>query len=451
MLTVAGCSIGEEADAIDSPGRRGYGFGVAVARELDGANSPFSHARVGRSLATADGPKLCVWRGLGGQQPSWVHRVAQPREPGGQRPGAAFRQPAVPLGVSVVGVRVRGRRVYALDDRGTLNCFGDNGELLTHVECRVAAHSLEVAGNGLWAVIHARGAVLGRGPRVLRRLEQHEVSCACFGDEGTFIALGTGDGRLVVTPVEHGGARDIELGGTICDLAWAPRHGWLVARGDAVIRVDPSYRRIEPLWPGEHGAGAGWATQVAASADGRMCAFRCARGRLAVILLTSREGLAEIDFRSVLEGGEAPRGLGEIEFGSWPHLGVALGRGLCARIDLSRSSVELVGGDEAPAPDADPDRDPNRDPNRDPDPDPDPDPHAHREPPTGADATSRALVPQRIASAQILVRVDAGALAAEQARTLRERGEPLRQFVVTLSLIGFVVLLLVRLMMLVFS
>lgn len=404
--------------------------------QLEAKLAPFAYASDGRLLATADLREVLV-RLIERQGPTWSHRFATRASRQGQAPTAVFRMPAEQPGRGVVGVRACGQRVYAVDDRGTLKSFTPEGRLIDTVHTQVRARALLADPSGVWAVVHARGAVLGRGARILRRVEEREVACGAFGDGGVFLSLGTNDGRLVVTPVERGGPREIELGAAPRDLAWGGRHGWIVARGDAVIRVDSSYRNIEPLWLADE---LGELSGVTCSADGRMCAFRRGEHRVDVHVLADRSRLARLEFES--------RKLGELAFGPWPWLGVGLGLGEYGRVDLESRELEIGRADARRCTGEVATKTGQRR--------SEPIIVSATEPSQDQDQGSvggqgaGALVPLA-PRAVARVSVNEQALEAERLRALRERSEPIRQFVFTLALFATALFVLVRLLLILSS
>ncbi len=370
--------------------------------------APFACDDHARLIATADGPRVLV-RMTNGPGPTWSHRYADPRSELGHQPTGVFRRPVELRERGIVGVRCASRDVFAVDERGTFKWFGERGDLNATIACKVEAIGLLTAHNDTWAILHRNGAIVGQRGKILRRFEQRGVSCGCFGEGGAQLALGTLDGRLIVTRLDRPGPRELALGRPLHGLAWG-HEGWVIARGDAIVWVDSALSAVEPLWtaPDERAL-----TGVVCSANGRMCAFRRGDHELIVMLLAERTRVATLDF------GE--RVLGELEFGRWPWLGVGLGHGQYARVNLREGSVEqgMVT-------------------------------LTRKSPGTSvALARREELGPDERALAR--VELNRQALEAEQIRAIQERRQPLRQLAVTLGLLALGVVVLIRILLILFG
>ncbi len=276
----------------------------------------------GELIVTGEGPRVLAWTEASAE-PIWTYRFAASVD--AHEPSDVFRRPAARGEPRVVGLRWTTAGVLALDERGRLVSLARAGEPRSLVHCEVEAFALLVGG-GLWAVLHRRGVIIGAGARELRRLELEDLRCGTFADEGNFLALGTGDGRMLVTPTVPGPARELELGAAPRAIAWVGRYGWLVAGADAIVRIDPSYASRETIWTSDREL----AGLVRASE--RICGFRCGAHELVIFDQLRRAPIATVDL--------APLAVGELELRAWPRVAVAIEGGGHLRLDLAAEPNE---------------------------------------------------------------------------------------------------------------
>lgn len=255
-------------------------------------HAPFAYGPGGRFLTSTEGNEVFVCA-AGDEAPLLVHAMAAP----------------------VRGVRHVGEAILALDAAGHLTALTSAGATSWSLELGVEPTALAAHPGGAWAVVHGAGVVVGKGGAIERRADLPGAIGAAFDDAGGLALLSPDE---LVLP---GGGR-VELPHVANSLAWSARGWWLVATKAGVYRINAGATPDLYLrWSGEHPA-----TRLAASADGKLCAFGVGAQAVAVFGVERDVNCGAIVY---LE-----RTAGELEWGPGSYLGIGIGLGDGNKIDV---------------------------------------------------------------------------------------------------------------------
>ena len=239
-----------------------------------------------------------------------------------------------PLFIHAMDARVAGVRhvedgVLAVDDHGQLCLLSaPGGELRWSLPTSVRPLGLAATASGRWAVIHDQGAVIGRGEAIEGSVDASDVVAGAFGEGDTKLGLATSTGTLIVADAEGGAGRRVELGASANGIAWSALGWWLVSTSEGVYRWAPDEEAavLYLKWAGD-----GAPQRVAASADGRLCAF-----------VSEEKYVIVFGVEYDINGGALvyfDREAQELEFGPGNLLGVGLGLGDGNKVDLLTGDV----------------------------------------------------------------------------------------------------------------